>query len=135
MHSGLGCGSWSKVRSDFPPCVRLDPSPEPDMQVSICPNLEAGDLLLLHMPIIHKTQAKLTLPPPRPHPHDPLYRYMAAPTEFGKQRNRAEADVMGVAFAELGPEAYAKWEFEKGFWNSGDDLEGDVRARWGLKGK
>jgi hypothetical protein len=55
---------------------------------------------------------------------------MAAPTEFGKRRNRAEADAMGVAFEELGAEAYAKWEFEKGFWNSGDDLEGDVRARW-----
>ena len=42
------------------------------MQVSICPNLEAGDLLLLHMPIIHKTQAKLPLPRPAPpHPTPP----------------------------------------------------------------
>ena len=79
---------------------------------------------------IHPHHITLPLPPPAPTRTPPIYRYMAAPTEFGKQRNRAEADAMGVAFAELGPEAYAKWEFEKGFWNSGDDLEGDVRARW-----
>ena len=64
VHSGLRLGSWFEVRSTFAPCLRLDPSPSPDTQVSISPNLEAGDLLLLHMPIIHRTQARS--PPPRP---------------------------------------------------------------------
>ena len=65
VHSGLRLGSWFKVRSNFASCLRLDPSPSPDMQVSISPNLEAGDLLLLHMPIIHRTQAIIRAAPRR----------------------------------------------------------------------
>ena len=75
VHSGLRLGSWFEVRSTFAPCLRLDPSPSPDTQVSISPNLEAGDLLLLHMPIIHRTQARSTTPrpaPPRPAPFRPI---------------------------------------------------------------
>jgi hypothetical protein len=34
-------------------------------QVSISPHLEAGDLLLLHMPIIHRTQAIIRAAPRR----------------------------------------------------------------------
>ena len=41
--------------------------------MSICPDLEAGDLLLLHMPIIHRTQARISAAappaPPRPALH------------------------------------------------------------------